>query len=862
MKKITAVLMTVLMIVSIVAVNVSAANAAGEDPTPANIGTLYSSATNGIDVSYVRQFIDGNGDAFLAGGGVGAHGGHETRIVRTSNGTYATYITHATGNQSDDNNGWWTAVQNDPDLYETYKYYYNGIAKFDIIKVTATGFESLYLGEYPQAAGSCTPNIMFDGDHTVYVTVIADDKNRYGNTMGTSEFTNGIWLEVIEIDINTDEVSRHVGPVFYDHTTTPFEDHGYGYSQPCLDVAHGKLYCITNGGEAEDPGNTYAHQAGYMAWWVYDLNTHTFDPVCHTIERFSRRCYMNVYPDGNGGFTMVTERCAPSRELGIALNCTFSTSGYLWDALYVMHVPNPSVNYAEDTTIWEPTYTSGAKNFIASASHYGTSGCTYLDSQNRIHVIYSITYYTDPTDKTTKMSGVYHAMYSLSGEELYNQAIPKSLLSGNPGKTFKGPGGGFAMTQGPDGKYYIFVFNNNNSSTTLEIWSGTNGTSFTKKATGINLTLPNGTNVAKATKPIIGNTRNGSVLDGVIPIMIHTSGGDGDPYYYLSVKVPGGHTHSYTAVVTPPTVTEGGYTTYTCSCGDSYVSDYTDPLMNCYGSLTLEDSVDINIYVDNVPAEAVSGGYYVEYESGNGDVTQVAFSDAVALPDGQYKFTIASFNANQLGKKANFSIYDGAGVFQKGIDYSVKEYCDSVIGDPERPEGLKNVCSVLMAYGWYANARFPDATSEDYPPDAYSDAVSAVEELDAEDMGEYDSSVNLDGSVTGVSASLALKSKTELNFYVYGTGAFDADVFLDDEQWENFTVETISATKCRVTVTGLRPTDLTSSVIVIRPSDSFTIFYSPMAYAKYAASHYTNDANVCKALYLFAEAANDYFNGN
>ena len=39
-----------------------------------------------------------------------------------------------------------------------------------------------------------------------------------------------------------------------------------------------------------------------------------------------------------------------------------------------------------------------------------------------------------------------------------------------------------------------------------------------------------------------------------------------------------GHTHSYEAVVTAPTCTEGGYTTYTCECGDSYVADYTDAL--------------------------------------------------------------------------------------------------------------------------------------------------------------------------------------------------------------------------------------------------------------------------------------------
>ena len=37
--------------------------------------------------------------------------------------------------------------------------------------------------------------------------------------------------------------------------------------------------------------------------------------------------------------------------------------------------------------------------------------------------------------------------------------------------------------------------------------------------------------------------------------------------------------HSYQAVVTAPTCVEGGYTTYTCAnCGDSYVSDYTEAL--------------------------------------------------------------------------------------------------------------------------------------------------------------------------------------------------------------------------------------------------------------------------------------------
>lgn len=41
--------------------------------------------------------------------------------------------------------------------------------------------------------------------------------------------------------------------------------------------------------------------------------------------------------------------------------------------------------------------------------------------------------------------------------------------------------------------------------------------------------------------------------------------------HYNSKEV---HDHNFDAVVTPPTCMEGGYTTYTCACGDTYVDDY------------------------------------------------------------------------------------------------------------------------------------------------------------------------------------------------------------------------------------------------------------------------------------------------
>jgi hypothetical protein len=47
--------------------------------------------------------------------------------------------------------------------------------------------------------------------------------------------------------------------------------------------------------------------------------------------------------------------------------------------------------------------------------------------------------------------------------------------------------------------------------------------------------------------------------------------------------------HSYESTVTPPTATEQGYTTHTCTvCGDSYVDSYIDPVVAPTGAAALQ----------------------------------------------------------------------------------------------------------------------------------------------------------------------------------------------------------------------------------------------------------------------------------
>ena len=50
----------------------------------------------------------------------------------------------------------------------------------------------------------------------------------------------------------------------------------------------------------------------------------------------------------------------------------------------------------------------------------------------------------------------------------------------------------------------------------------------------------------------------------------------------LLLSIKSCHKHEYTSVVTEPTCTEMGFTTYTCKCGDSYVSDETEAKGHTY----------------------------------------------------------------------------------------------------------------------------------------------------------------------------------------------------------------------------------------------------------------------------------------
>ena len=77
--------------------------------------------------------------------------------------------------------------------------------------------------------------------------------------------------------------------------------------------------------------------------------------------------------------------------------------------------------------------------------------------------------------------------------------------------------------------------------------------------------------------------------------------GEGDTVYYSTFcGIPEEHTHSYIPAVTEPTCVDGGYTTHTCLCGDSYTDNHTQALGHYYTEAVIEPAAEAMGYTLHV----------------------------------------------------------------------------------------------------------------------------------------------------------------------------------------------------------------------------------------------------------------------
>ena len=230
------------------------------------------------------------------------------------------------------------------------------------------------------------------------------------------------------------------------------------------------------------------------------------------------------------------------------------------------------------------------------------------------------------------------------------------------------------------------------------------------------------------------------------------------PFFNLAPKG-----HSYDAVVTAPTCTEEGYTTYTCSvCGDTYVDTYvdatghsydavvTDPTCTEEGYTTYTCSVCGDTYVDNTVA-ALGHTYEGKYDE-NGHWTECACGDKteanehvyddgefdiacdcgyvvpgefVQKEDGLYYLFDGKFNWTQAGLHkidGDYYFVTSTGKCKTGVYYAWQTYCDLPCGNYEFGEDgkmLQGLVEKADGIYYYVNGKVPAAGLYEVDGDYY-----------------------------------------------------------------------------------------------------------------------------------------------
>lgn len=209
------------------------------------------------------------------------------------------------------------------------------------------------------------------------------------------------------------------------------------------------------------------------------------------------------------------------------------------------------------------------------------------------------------------------------------------------------------------------------------------------------------------------------------------------------------HQHSYTAVVTEPTCTENGYTTYTCSCGDTYVADEVSALGHSYGqwtyngdaeyvsssnykngtqtrsctvcgeketveapntallrrrgvNLTLESSIIMNVMVGKNEVDYFDDVYVeVIRTTTEGELVE-RISDFDVYNSSFYKFIYHGVTPQGLNDDLKFVVYgikDGVKYWGPEYHYSVATYIQQLFAST-KSTNLKTLLADLVYYGY------------------------------------------------------------------------------------------------------------------------------------------------------------------
>ena len=241
-----------------------------------SFGVESAKAAVGVDEQVVADFsdeIDIRAKTGLISGQDSNHGNHQTRVVRTSHGSYVAYVTDYRGGKY-------------------LQHPTQGLSEISVMKINKDGTVELIM-QHVKSYDSSQVSLIVDKDENVWAGLVYE--NGFRDQFDAHK--NGMVLEFFRIDAETDEVNGYSTIV----SDIDINGGGIGYGTFYYDKATNSIVAMAADAVPSDPS--------YLYWKVFNLDTLTWSPETHSMRvNGGRNAYMFFNPDNKGGLVVVTNR--------------------------------------------------------------------------------------------------------------------------------------------------------------------------------------------------------------------------------------------------------------------------------------------------------------------------------------------------------------------------------------------------------------------------------------------------------------------------------------------------------------------------------------------------------------------------
>lgn len=280
-------------------------------------------------------------------------------------------------------------------------------------------------------------------------------------------------------------------------------------------------------------------------------------------------------------------------------------------------------------------------------------------------------------------------------------------------------------------------------------------------------------------------------------------------------------------------------------------------------SLSLKDSINVNLYVNIL--NDLETDAQVEFSAAGKESKTISGLNQGKEYDDSYKVSY-EMNAAEMTKPVTATISNlGVGNDPVTLRYSIKEYADAAMAGAS--ESLQALIKAMLNYGAYSQINF-NKTEDGLANAGYEYNQNELDAVTAEGITVAAPTFGTDNGVSVTDVSLLLKSKTILRFYLDVAERTDLTGATVTADGVTGISATIDEQKRYVQIEGIAAKDLDKvyTLTLSTGSGDKVVTYSPLNYVKtvlgseYGSTEYTNIRNVAKTLYLYNQAAKEYFN--